>query len=205
VETLRIEQARAIVEMNVWGPVRTARAALPAMRARGAGVIANVSPLAGRVPGTPYGGFYAASKHALGALSESLASALAPFGIRVACIEPGFFATDIFAKAWPHATRSSDPYSADHRWVREFFVDRGEQAGGDPALVAQAVVAAAHDAATPLHVLVGEDAAAYVDVAARAGGYEGWAAGVGALARAQKKTRAREGDRSRRAHSVEAW
>jgi hypothetical protein len=42
-------------------------------------------------------------------------------------------------------------------------------------------VAAAHDAATPLHVLVGEDAAAYVDVAARAAGYEGWAAAVADL------------------------
>jgi NAD(P)-dependent dehydrogenase (short-subunit alcohol dehydrogenase family) len=181
VETLAIEQARAILETNVWGPVRTTRAALPAMRARRAGVIVNMSSLAGRVPGTPYGGFYAASKHALGALSESLAAELAPFGIRVVCVEPGFFATEIFAKAWSHATSSSDPYGADHRWVREFFVDRGERGGGDPALVAQAVVAAAHDAATPLHVLVGDDAAAYVDVAARAGGYEGWMAAVNDL------------------------
>jgi NAD(P)-dependent dehydrogenase (short-subunit alcohol dehydrogenase family) len=178
VETLPLEQARAILETNVWGPVRTSRAALPGMRARGAGVIVNVSSLAGRVPGTPYGGFYAASKHALGALSESLASELGPFGIRVVCVEPGFFATEIFSKSWSSATRPSDPYGADHRWVREFFVDRGERGGGDPELVARAIVAAAHDAATPLHVLVGDDASAYVDVAAQAGGYEGWATAV---------------------------
>jgi NAD(P)-dependent dehydrogenase (short-subunit alcohol dehydrogenase family) len=178
VETLPIERARAIVETNLWGPVRTSRAALPAMRARGAGVIVNVSSLAGRVPGTPYGGFYAASKHALAALSESLAAELGPFGVRVVCVEPGFVATEIFSKSWSHGTRAFDPYSADHRWVREFFVDRGERGGGDPRLVADAIVAAAHDRATPVHLLVGDDAATYVDVAARAGGYEGWATAV---------------------------
>jgi len=178
VETLALEHARAIIETNVWGPVRTIRAVLPAMRAREAGVIVNLSSLAGRVPGTLYGGFYAASKHALGALSESLAAELEPFGIRVVCVEPGFFATEIFTKAWSEETSASDPYGGDHQWVRAFFVDRGERGGGDPALVAQAVVAAAHDPATQVHLLVGDDAAAYVDVAEQAGGYEGWAAAV---------------------------
>jgi NAD(P)-dependent dehydrogenase (short-subunit alcohol dehydrogenase family) len=173
VETLPLERAQALMETNVWGPVRTSRAALPAMRARGKGVIVNMSSLAGRVPATPYGGFYAASKHALGALSESLAWELGPFGIRVVCIEPGFFTTEIFSKAWSEATQASGPYSVDHGWVRRFFVDR-ERHGGDPALVAEAVVRAAEDPSAPLHTLVGDDAAAYVGVADEAGSYEGW-------------------------------
>ena len=175
VETIAIERARAVIETNLWGPVRVARAALPAMRARGAGVIVNVSSAAGRVPAMPYNGFYAASKNALGALSESLAWELAPLGIRVACVEPGFFATEISAKSWAGADPSG-PYGADHRWVEDFFVTNGEANGGDPAVVAEAIVRAAHDPATPLHTLVGDDAAAYVDLAARAGSYEGWVA-----------------------------
>jgi NAD(P)-dependent dehydrogenase (short-subunit alcohol dehydrogenase family) len=174
-ETISPERARAVLETNLWGPVRTIRAALPAMRARGAGVIVNVSSAAARVPAMPYNGFYAASKHALGALSESLAWELSPFGIRVACIEPGFVATEISDKSWAAADASS-PYGDDHRWVNDFFVGNGRANGGDPARVAEAIVRAADDPATPLHTLVGDDAQAYVDVATRAGSHEGWVA-----------------------------
>jgi NAD(P)-dependent dehydrogenase (short-subunit alcohol dehydrogenase family) len=52
------------------------------------------------------------------------------------------------------------------------------QQGADTSIVAQPVVQAAEDPATPLHVLVGEAATEYIDLAARAGGYEGWAATV---------------------------
>ena len=175
VETIPIERAGAVIDTNLWGPVRTARAALPAMRDRGAGVIVNVSSSAGRVPAMPYNGFYAASKHALGAISESLAWELAPFGIRVICIEPGFFATEIFSKSWEEVDEAS-PYGADHAWVNRFFVANGEANGGDPAVVAEAIVRAAFDTAGPLHNLVGDDAVGYVDVAARAGSHEGWVA-----------------------------
>ncbi|MEW6581805.1 MAG: SDR family oxidoreductase [Actinomycetota bacterium] len=172
VETIPAERARAVLETNLWGPVRTIRAALPAMRARGAGVIVNVSSVAARVPAMPYNGFYAAGKSALGALSESLAWELAPFGIRVVCVEPGFFRTGIAAKAW--AEPAAGPYRADHRWVNDFFARNGEAGGGDPAVVGEAIARAAHDSASPLHVLVGDDARAYVDLARRAGDHEGW-------------------------------
>jgi NAD(P)-dependent dehydrogenase (short-subunit alcohol dehydrogenase family) len=180
VETIPIERARAVLDTNLWGAVRTARAALPAMRARGTGVIVNVSSAAARVPAMPFNGFYAASKLALGALSESLSWELAPFGIRVACIEPGFFATEISSKSWGAVDRSS-PYGADHGWVNDFFVKNGEANGGDPAIVAEAIVRAAHDPAAPLHTLVGEDAAGYVALADRSGTHEGWVAAATAI------------------------
>jgi NAD(P)-dependent dehydrogenase (short-subunit alcohol dehydrogenase family) len=60
------------------------------MRAKRAGVIINVTSVSGRVPGTAYNGWYGASKHALNALTEAMVMELDGFGVRVACIEPGF-------------------------------------------------------------------------------------------------------------------
>jgi NAD(P)-dependent dehydrogenase (short-subunit alcohol dehydrogenase family) len=173
VETMPIERAQAILDTNLWGPVRTSRAVLPGMRARGGGVIVNVSSIAGRIPPNPYGGFYAASKHAVGVLSESLASEVRIFGVRVVCLEPSFYATGITGRAWPD-NHAHGPYGADYAWMRTFIAATVVQQGADPSIVARAVVRAVEDPATPLHVLVGEDAATYIDLAARAGGYEGW-------------------------------
>ena len=105
IETIDFERARAVLEANLWGPVRVIRAALPAMRERGSGVIVNVSSVAARVPATAYQSFYAASKHGTNAVSEALSREVDQFGVRVVCIEPGFFATDIVANADEGANR----------------------------------------------------------------------------------------------------
>jgi NAD(P)-dependent dehydrogenase (short-subunit alcohol dehydrogenase family) len=174
VETIDMDDARAVLETNLWGPVRTIRAALPAMRAKGAGVIVNVSSVAGRVPGTGYMGWYAASKHGLNALSEALTMEVAAFGVRVVCIEPGFFATQVMQ----HATIGgeadpSNPYAADQAWMVDFYA-KSVANSGDPAAVAEAIVQAAIDPQTPLHNLVGEDAKVFVDLVEQAGSVEAW-------------------------------
>lgn len=174
VETITIDKARAIVETNFWGAVRVIRAALPSMRGRESGVIVNVTSVAARVRGTPYQSFYSASKHALGAFSEALQMEVAPVGVRVVCIEPGFFATEIFANSEIAKVDLSDPYGADHAWLDDFYIKSGEAMGGDPAVVAQKIVRAATDAETPMHNLVGDDAFLFVDLVAQAETFEGW-------------------------------
>lgn len=131
IEVTPIEQARAVMETNFWGVLRTIRAALPAMRARGGGVIVNVSSLAGRVWSVPYGGFYSASKAGIGSLSEALAGEVEQFGVRVVCIEPGSFATDVQTNAFNRELSEEDPYSADEAWLTRFMV-RIAEAGGSP-------------------------------------------------------------------------
>ncbi len=173
IETIDVDRARTVIETNLWGAVRTIRAVLPCMRAKGAGVVVNVSSAAGRVPSGPYAGFYSMSKHALGALSEALAWEVAPFGIRVACIEPGFFSTEIYAKGDAGVDLTS-PYGADSAWISDFTLKSVEVTGGDAATVAGAIVAAVDDPRTPLHVLVGDDAVAFVDLVNQAGSFEGW-------------------------------
>jgi NAD(P)-dependent dehydrogenase (short-subunit alcohol dehydrogenase family) len=81
---------------NVFGPLRVNRAFQPAMRARKSGLVVYISSVVGRMI-VPFGGIYTASKWALEALAETSYYELAPFGVDVAIVEPGAFATDIFA------------------------------------------------------------------------------------------------------------
>lgn len=174
VETIDFEKARAVMETNFWGPVRTIRAALPAMRAKGGAVIINVSSAAGRMPGTPYGSWYSASKHALNALTEAMYLELDGIDVRVACIEPGFFRTEITRNSGAHQIDEADPYAKDQAWLADFFAKSVIEGGGDPGDVADAIVRAAHDPETPVHNLVGDDASMLIDLYQQAGSMEAW-------------------------------
>jgi NAD(P)-dependent dehydrogenase (short-subunit alcohol dehydrogenase family) len=105
------DELRALFETNVIGVQRVTRAVLPAMRARGAGAIVNISSVAGRVA-VPIAGAYHSSKWALEALSETLRYELRPFGIRVAIVEPGPFQTALHDKEQLPAAagRPDSPY-----------------------------------------------------------------------------------------------
>ncbi|RQG92007.1 SDR family oxidoreductase [Natrarchaeobius chitinivorans] len=85
-------------DVNVYGPHRLTRAALPHMRAQGEGRIINVSSVTGRVS-FPGSGAYAGSKHALEAMSDSLRAEVEEFGIDVVVIEPGLVETNLTDRA----------------------------------------------------------------------------------------------------------
>ena len=86
-----------VMDVNVYGTVRCAQAVLPQMRERGSGCIINVSSIAGVIAAIAQSP-YVTSKWALEGLTEGLAQEVAPFGIRVALIEPGIVMTAIMAK-----------------------------------------------------------------------------------------------------------
>ncbi|MFU1781832.1 SDR family oxidoreductase [Haloarcula japonica] len=75
-------------DVNLYGPHRLIREALPHMRARENGTIVNVSSVAGRIAFPNQGG-YAASKFALEGLSDALRMEVEEFGIDVVLVEPG--------------------------------------------------------------------------------------------------------------------
>ena len=85
-------QAKDLFETNFFGTLRVTRAVLPSMRARGSGVIVNISSLAAVIP-PPFEGMYSATKCALEAVSQAMHFELAPFGVRVHLVEPGGFPT----------------------------------------------------------------------------------------------------------------
>lgn len=96
-EFVPLEDFRRQLEVNVTGLVAVTQAMLPLLR-KARGRIVNISSVSGLVA-YPFLAPYAASKHAVEALSDALRIELASWGIRVALIEPGPVATRIWAKA----------------------------------------------------------------------------------------------------------
>ncbi len=93
-EEISIDEAKWIFETNFFGVSRMVNAVLPTMRRQKSGYIVNISSLGG-LTGTPFHGYYGASKHALEGYSEALRHELHTLGIHVSLIEPGFFKSDI--------------------------------------------------------------------------------------------------------------
>ncbi len=94
IELVSIEEAKAIVDVNLFGTTRVINAALPHMRERGTGRIVITSSPAGQVA-MPIAGWYCATKHAQQAIGDVLRLEVKGFGIHVSLIEPGTTATQI--------------------------------------------------------------------------------------------------------------
>jgi len=164
VELMPMEEIRALFETNVFGAVRMMQAVLPSMRARRTGAIINITSMMGRIT-LPCHGYYAATKFALTAISETLAMEVRPFGIRVASIEPGVILTPIWGKREPAVPEVSDYGQGLARLSRTFGAQM--EGGTTPDVVAEAIYQAAIEDG-PLHVLVGDDAEVLVVARARA-------------------------------------
>ena len=146
------------LDTNVLGPMRVIRHVLPAWRERGSGTIVNVSSIAG-VVGSPFGGAYAASKHALEGLTETLHFETSGFGIRVRLVEPGSFDTDfrsniVNVDGW----ENSDYFDRAERFREARGALSGDGPRADPQDVADAIVRAAVDPDAPFRSFVGADA-----------------------------------------------
>jgi NAD(P)-dependent dehydrogenase (short-subunit alcohol dehydrogenase family) len=158
VHLLSDDEVRAVFDTNVFGVVRVVRAVVPHMLARGSGTIVNVGSVAGLV-GAPYSGGYAASKHAVEALSEAMHFELSQVGIRVRVVEPGQFATLLGANA-VHAASMPVGSPEYERWQRYRAAQRS-LVNGEPApaqQVADAIYAAATDEPGHLRHPIGADA-----------------------------------------------
>jgi len=108
-----------VMNVNLCGATRCVHAVLPGMRARRSGTIVNVSSVVGRFAALAQAP-YVASKWALEAMSEELAQEIAPWGIRVAIVEPGITKSAIFAKN-VDAPNSSGAYDAHYRRLFQFY------------------------------------------------------------------------------------
>jgi NAD(P)-dependent dehydrogenase (short-subunit alcohol dehydrogenase family) len=144
IEQLGDAQIARQFEVNVFGALRTVRAVLPGMRNNKRGRVINVSSVVG-VVSFPFIGLYSASKHALEALSDALRIEVAPFGVEVVVIEPGWIRTDFARTATELADRSlmadGQPYAEALRRA-ESRQEYMRYADGTPEQVAAAIVRA---------------------------------------------------------------
>ena len=97
VEESSSERLLDVMNVDLCGAVRCLQAVLPGMRERGRGTIVNITSVAGRLAAIAQAP-YVAAKWALEGVSEELAIEVAPFGVRVAIVEPGVTKSSIFGK-----------------------------------------------------------------------------------------------------------
>ncbi len=138
VEDTTIEEAKRQLETNLFGVVRVTRAVLPTMRAQGSGKIINVSSIGGLIS-LPFQAYYCVSKFGVEALTESLRLEVRPFGIKVCCIEPGDFKTEMTDKRIFVERADSPVYGAQMRKTVESYAN-DERTGADPVVFAQLVL-----------------------------------------------------------------
>jgi NAD(P)-dependent dehydrogenase (short-subunit alcohol dehydrogenase family) len=163
VEFVPPEELRHQLEVNLVGQVAVTQAFLPALR-RAKGRIVFMGSIAGR-SALPFLSPYAASKHALEAVADSLRLELRPFGMHVSIVEPGSIKTAIWARSAQRAGELiaasdgelGDLYGERIAAFRQVALERG--AAGAPAEKVAKVVLEALTAERPhTRYLVGRDA-----------------------------------------------
>ena len=157
-ELTSLDMVRQLFETNTFGTIAVTQAVLPQMRERGSGVIVNVGSSATLKP-LPLVSIYRAAKAAVNALSESLASEVESFGLRVHVVLPGSSGDTRFREtAGAHLHGLEDP--AYGEFMRQTLARmRGAAEEGTRAQdVAQAVWRAVTDAGAPRFIPAGADA-----------------------------------------------
>jgi NAD(P)-dependent dehydrogenase (short-subunit alcohol dehydrogenase family) len=161
-ELVPLDELRRQLEVNVVGQVAVVQAFLPALR-RARGRLVLMGSVGGR-SALPFLGSYAASKHALEAVADSLRLELAPFGVPVSIVEPASIRSRIWEKGAARADELgrefapgvAELYAGRIAKFREVALSRGP--GGDPADVAKAVEHALTASRPKARYLVGRDA-----------------------------------------------
>lgn len=93
-DRLKVDEWNRTIDVNIKGVLYGIAAALPYMQQQKAGHIINVSSVAGHKVGPGFA-VYAATKHAIRALSEGLRQEVKPYNIRTTVISPGTVATEL--------------------------------------------------------------------------------------------------------------
>jgi NAD(P)-dependent dehydrogenase (short-subunit alcohol dehydrogenase family) len=150
IEEVSEAEARAQLETNLFGALWVTQAALPIMRAQGSGHIIQVSSIGG-VNAFPTVGLYHASKWGLEGFSQSLATEVAGFGIKVTIVEPGGYATDWGGASAVRATAMPE-YDGARAAIAAF---RGNNVPGDPDATGPAILDVVDAEDPPLRIFFG--------------------------------------------------
>ncbi|EOH6075068.1 SDR family oxidoreductase [Burkholderia cenocepacia] len=160
-ELTPLDTVRALFDTNTIGTIAVTQAVLPQFRARGAGVVVNVTSSV-TLKALPLVSAYRASKAAVNAFTESMAVELAPFGVRTHLVLPGRAPDTRFAD-----NARANMHGFEHEAYADFVgkaVARMLDASGPITHaqdVAEAVWRAATDPSSPMRMPAGADAQAW--------------------------------------------
>ena len=158
------DEVRKVYETNVFGLLAVTRAALPQLRKQRSGHILNLSSVGGYSASGAGFGVYCSTKFAVEGLSESLAVELAPLGIKVTIIEPGYFRTEFLeSKSVVEMKTVIADYAETSGKTRAFAKQVTLQQPGDPKKLAQAVLTLVASEKPPVRLPLGTDTVAAIE------------------------------------------
>ena len=163
IEDTSIEDFRAQIDTNLFGPIYLSKAAIPIMRVQGSGHILNFSSVGGRIGSTGRAP-YSAAKFGVEGFSEVMVTELAPLGVKVTIFEPGGFRTD-FAGSSETIHKIRPEYDATVGQAARFQLDYNGKQPGDPAKAAQVILKVVRMDDPPIRLLLGSDALKIVQTA----------------------------------------
>jgi NAD(P)-dependent dehydrogenase (short-subunit alcohol dehydrogenase family) len=174
-EQMSAADFQAVMDTCFYGVVYTTRAAIPVMRKQKSGHIFQVSSVGGRL-GVPGNTPYHAAKWAVGGFSDSLATEVAPFGVKVCTLEPGGIRTNWARRAGQNAPELLPDYEASVGSFVKILRGLEGRAEGDPKKIAGVILQLANSDDVPLRLILGVDAEKRVKQAeaARAAEAEKW-------------------------------
>ena len=157
IEEASATETEKLFGTNVFGLLGVTRAVLPHMRRQRSGHIINVSSVGGYA-GFPGWGVYGATKFAVEGISEALAAEVAPLGIHVTVVEPGFFRTDFLDDtSLSRTAQQIDDYRETVGRTRAHAADVNHDQPGDPRKLAKAFMQLANAKNPPTRLPLGSD------------------------------------------------
>ncbi len=156
-EQMTTEQFRDVVETCLFGVVYTTHAALPVMRRQKSGYIFQVSSIGGRMA-MPGNSPYHAAKWAVGGFSDSLATEVAPFGVKVCTLEPGGIRTNWAQRAGEGSPQVLPEYESSVGAIYKLLASVRGNSEGDPKKIADLIVKLANTQDVPKRLILGKDA-----------------------------------------------
>lgn len=163
VEEATAEEVERVYRTNVFGLLNVTRAVLPYMRERRSGRLLNISSIGG-YRGAAGFGIYSSTKFAVEGLSEALHAELAPLGIHVTVVEPGYFRTDFLdASSLSVSPHGIADYNGTAGATRSRAADLNHGQPGDPDKLAQVLVEFTDAANPPVRLPLGSDTVAAIE------------------------------------------
>lgn len=155
-EGINEDELQKQINTNLLGAIRVTQAFVPHFREKKSGLFVNITSIAGLVT-FPFDSLYHTVKWGLEAFSEGLSYELAPFGIGIKTVAPGFIRT---AFGDNMVITSSEPYQASFGRYMQTVTNMMDPttSGSTPEEVAAVVYEAVTDGKDQIHYTAGADA-----------------------------------------------